>query len=724
MSEKLDSSDLLELLENNIFELIERGEEAQKIYNLVTKKICKLEGITGASIFISQNADNTGVDCVSHSGNAPQILSDEFSQKIFLETFNFSKARIHKDSSAYIAEIMELGKPKGCLYISVNEDFELDNLICIRRIAFYLTSINERQRLTNRVQHFLDRLEVLNELNQLVVGDIDLQSITKRLTRETSFRFSADLALIYLLEENGKNLEIKGGFGCSAHLIPKTIDSSTGILGQVIKFGGNLSTPDITQYPSHGLDFIEDLNIKGLEVCCLEIHGEVLGVLVLGFEQRENIAEHDLVRFEEFSQGAAVAISIAKSHQRLKRYTDKLEELVEARTSELAYQTHRAEEANEAKSRFLANMSHELRTPLTAIVGYSSVIADGIFGELNEQQKNGLDAVVTSSDHLKRLIDDVLNLARIESGKEEAACEIVNACELLEHCHKLIMQQAIQKKLRLNVFEASEKIRELNLNVDPKHVRQIVINLLSNAVKYTPEDGEITLYCEKQNQHLKICVKDSGVGISKEQQNKLFNRFERGDNEYSLEQEGTGIGLNLTKRLVELNAGKIGIESEIGKGSIFWVLLPLEIEQSVKIENIRECKNLERLDGLTTLIVDTNVDSSQLLQHLFTAAGASSNIADNVQSAKDIIKNNRPDIVLTDIAMQGESGLDLIKYLKSNTKDKLTNIPILVVSAFAFEQDQEKALNAGASGFIAKPYIPKDVVKKVREITLQNAMKG
>lgn len=725
MSKEEDLKKDLQKLEADITDLISRGEDTQKVYGQVTEKLIEIEAIGGASIFISTNADNSEITCKATSGKAFNKLPESIKSKVFVETFNYSKSRIHKEDNHYYIEIMELGKPKGCLFIESEIEFEGEALNIIYRLAFYLTSLNERQRLTNRVQHFLDRLEVLNELNQLVVGDIDLQSITKRLTRETSFRFAADLALIFLLDESQKNLEIRGGFGCSPHIIPKQLDSNSGILGQVIRFGGNLSIPDINQYPDHGLNFIEELGIKGIKACCLEIHGEVLGVLVLGFEQKENISENDLVRFEEFCQGASVAISIAQTHQRLKRYTDKLEELVEERTAELAYQTHRAEQANEAKSRFLANMSHELRTPLTAIIGYSSVIADGIFGELNDQQREGLDAVVTSSDHLKRLIDDVLNLARIESGKEEASLEIINAYDLLAHCHKLIMQQAIQKNLTLMPFEVEDDLKDLNLKVDPKHVRQIVINLLSNAVKYTPEGGTVTLYFEKQGQHIKICVQDTGVGIPEEKQSKLFNRFERGDNKYSLEQEGTGIGLNLTKRLVELNAGKIGVDSEFGKGSTFWTLLPLEIKQDTNIvKNLLRNESLTRLDGLTTLIVDASDESAKFLKHLFSAAGATTDIANTIENAKDIIKNARPDIVLTDLAMHGESGLDLINFMKSKKGDSVSDIPILVVSAFAFEQDQEEALNAGASGFIAKPYMPKDLISKVREITLQNAMKG
>ena len=270
-----------------------------------------------------------------------------------------------------------------------------------------------------------------------------------------------------------------------------------------MKVGGHISVTDLDKHIRHGLDFLKELSVRAVDVCCLEVRGESLGAILIGYRREHNLSQNDLTRFEEFCQGAAVAIANARTQERIESYTERLEELVEQRTADLAIQTSRAEEANQAKSKFLANMSHELRTPLTAIVGYSSVLCDGVFGELNEKQLDALNAVARSSDHLKNLIDDVLNLARIESGKEEAEPTAVSIKDLLTQAHRLILQSAIGKGVQMNPLELSPEMSETSIYTDPKHIQQIIINLMSNAVKYTPKGGEVTLNAELAGDKIK-----------------------------------------------------------------------------------------------------------------------------------------------------------------------------------------------------------------------------
>jgi CheY-like chemotaxis protein len=409
----------------------------------------------------------------------------------------------------------------------------------------------------------------------------------------------------------------------------------------------------------------------------------------------------------------------AKAQSRLTKYAERLEELVAERTKDLAIQTARAEEANQAKSRFLANMSHELRTPLTAIVGYSSVLSDGIFGPLNEQQLEALSAITKSSEHLKNLIDDVLNLARVESGKEAPEPKRVPIKDAITAPYKLILQQAINKNVKVRQLEIPEEIAERGIYADPKHLQQIILNILSNSVKYTPENGEVWIDVSLTVDKVKIEIHDTGVGISKEKQAKLFERFERGEDPYSLSQEGTGIGLNLTKHLVEINGGRIGVESEVGKGSTFWILMPLAQGDPVSVVKEEKESTRVRLDGLKALVVDDNQAAVDILGYVLRRAGASVEFANSVNSAKEKIDSAIPDIVLTDIAMPGESGLALVDYIRNQ---KELSVPIIVLSACAFQSDEDAAVEAGASLFIPKPFKPNDVIRSVRSLTLQGAL--
>jgi signal transduction histidine kinase len=428
----------------------------------------------------------------------------------------------------------------------------------------------------------------------------------KSLARESAFRFAADVALTLLLNEDKTLLEVKGGYGCAPHLIPKNLELSTGILGQIMRVGGHLSVPQLQNYPDHRLPFIQELGIKSVDVCCLEVRGEPLGVILIGYRRETFISHNDLTRFEEFCQGAAVAIANARTQERITSYTERLEELVESRTADLAIQTSRAEEANHAKSQFLANMSHELRTPLTAIVGYSSVLADGVFGPMTDRQRDALNAITRSSEHLKNLIDDVLNLARIESGKEEAEPTKVPVKDVLTQAHKLMMQTALGKGVSLQPLKLSAETTKLDMFVDAKHIHQIIINLMSNAVKYTPRGGKVNVASELVGDKIRISVSDTGVGIPPAKMEKLFQRFERGEDTYSKSQEGTGIGLNLTRRLIELNGGRIEVESIEGHSrfSCRWQLPPKESLLPSRKARTRRCVSTGflRLSSTTTKI--------------------------------------------------------------------------------------------------------------------------
>jgi CheY-like chemotaxis protein len=193
---------------------------------------------------------------------------------------------------------------------------------------------------------------------------------------------------------------------------------------------------------------------------------------------------------------------------------------------------------------------------------------------------------------------------------------------------------------------------------------------------------------------------------------KIFERFERGEDAYSKNQEGTGIGLNLTKRLVELNGGSIGVESTLGSGTKFWILMPRATEAS-STAAATEAEPVRRLDGVQALVVDDNRDTTEVLRTILCNAGAGVKTVSTVRDAVNALNSNVPTIVLTDLAMPGESGLVLIEHVKS----KLSGVPIVVLSACAFEQDRTNALQAGAADFIAKPFRPNDVVRAVFKLT-------
>ncbi|MGD8951818.1 MAG: ATP-binding protein, partial [Desulfobacterales bacterium] len=247
-----------------------------------------------------------------------------------------------------------------------------------------------------------------------------------------------------------------------------------------------------------------------------------------------------------------------------------------------------AEAANQAKSEFLANMSHELRTPLNHIIGFTEIVVDENFGELNEIQKKYLNNVLQSSSHLLSLINDILDLSKIEAGKSELDVSQIDIRSLLENSLVMIKEKALKHGIRLSTDFGG--IPEAVI-VDERKLKQVVYNLLSNALKFTPDGGRIALYARvaesedangpgQVSQHLQVSVSDSGIGLDKEDLDRIFNPFEQADTSKSRKYQGTGLGLSLTKSLIELHHGKIWVESDgHGTGSKFTFTLPIHNSQ-------------------------------------------------------------------------------------------------------------------------------------------------
>jgi signal transduction histidine kinase len=243
------------------------------------------------------------------------------------------------------------------------------------------------------------------------------------------------------------------------------------------------------------------------------------------------------------------------------------------------------EEVNGAKSLFLANMSHELRTPLNAIIGFSEVLRDGSFGELNKKQTKYVDNVLVAGRRLLSLINILLDLAKVDAGKTDLERSEVDVKVLLDECLLFIREDTLRRGHTVDVIAPSE----LFIFADERVMRQVIFNLMSNATRFTPDGGKIAVKAETTNTDLKVSVRDSGIGIKAEDQERIFRAFEHVNNEASRRNKGTGLGLTLTKRFVELHGGKIWVESEgEGKGSEFTFTVPLDMSNGQALPQEKE----------------------------------------------------------------------------------------------------------------------------------------
>lgn len=556
----------------------------------------------------------------------------------------------------------------------------------------------ERGRSGSQLQALLDRIQILNELHQLISTDTPIRNLASEVARQGAARFEATIALTLLCEQSpSTDLRIVGGYGCPPWILERPISARDGVLRQMLAENGQIS-PETNRDLLEAISWLKPWNIKTLQAGCVKLREKPFGLIILGFNRDHNLSLPQEERFQEFIQAAAVALCNALNRDKLLAYSEQLEDLVEQRTAELAIESQKARNASLAKSRFLANMSHELRTPLTAIIGFTSLLTEGVYGEIPSAQVEPISAIAKSGGHLKDLINDILDLARIESGKEVASPKPVEVDTILHSAHRMLYQTAAEKGLTL-----TKKVEKtaLYLLADPKHIQQILMNLVGNAIKYTKPGGLVEIGADKTDGKVRLWVKDTGVGMSSTLIKNLFERFSRGEDEYSKDQEGTGIGLAIVHQLVGLNNGMIEIDSAINEGTLFSVIFPAAnppkaatvTDESFRADSVR-------LTGRTILVVDDDNQSLRILRNLLEARGAHVLLADSISSATPHVEDDAVHLVITDISLGRESGFRLIE----NIRQRSTKLPIIVLSGSAFEEDRSRALEVGADDFVPKPF--------------------
>lgn len=388
----------------------------------------------------------------------------------------------------------------------------------------------------------------------------------------------------------------------------------------------------------------------------------------------------------------------------LKQYKDHLEELVEQRTTELILACNAAESANKAKSVFLSNMSHELRTPLNAILGFSNMMRKDV--QLSASQRQNLDIINRSGEHLLNLINDVLEIAKIESGLVELEEFSFDLGGMVRNVIDMMSMRAKEKGLQLLIDQSSEFPRYIV--GDESRLRQVLINLIGNAVKFTQKGGVTIRLGTKTNgiAHLLIEVEDSGPGIAPEYQQKIFESFvQLGEPDVNL---GSGLGLTITRQFVAMMKGSLKLESTPGKGSLFRVELPLK--ETTKTDII-QASGLEKGDvvGLVPgqpeyriLIVEDQLENQLLLVKLMETAGLQFKIAENGEQAVQLFQSWYPHFIWMDRRMPVMNGVEAAKAIRQLPGGK--EVKIVAVTASAFMEQRNEMLSAGVDDILRKPY--------------------
>ena len=414
-----------------------------------------------------------------------------------------------------------------------------------------------------------------------------------------------------------------------------------------------------------------------------------------------------------------MAKELQKTQTEVRHQQETLEQQVVDRTQELQIATNqakdlaqKAEAANKAKSLFLSNMSHELRTPLNAVIGYSELME---LDEEDSEQKIHADSIETinkAGKHLLLIIDDILDVSKIEAGKFEISRVEFETAQLLNEVTTLFSHEIKRKGLTLETLYSGEI--PMFVSGDFKRIKQVIINLLSNALKFTA-NGKISfqLSCTQTDElHTLFLFKviDTGIGIAKDNQSIIFNSFAQADVSNTRDYGGTGLGLSIVKQLVELMGGEIGLISEPDQGSTFWFTVPLKVIDQIQLTTEYKPNNINRFSA-NILVVEDFQANQMLIARFLEHYGCSVDVVSNGQAAVNQFKTNHYDLVFMDCQMpelDGYEATQLIRQYESNKNNQL-HTPIIALTAHALNENHEKCLNAGMDSVITKPFCRQDL---------------
>jgi signal transduction histidine kinase/CheY-like chemotaxis protein len=524
------------------------------------------------------------------------------------------------------------------------------------------------------------------EIGRLVTSTLDMDTLFGRTVNLINERFGFYHAGIFTIDETGFNANLVSATGKAGeemlqrhHSLPV---GSKSIVGTVSSTGNPLIVNDVTSDPTHRPNPLLP-ETKSEAAIPLRIGKRIIGAIDLQSKETDAFTTADIAVLMTLADQVAIAIDNARSYELAQQAINEMREL------------------DRLKSQFLANMSHELRTPLNSIIGFSRVIIKGIDGPVTDLQEQDLSAIYNSGQHLLRLINDILDLSKIDAGKMELAFDDVDIAELLESVIPTVSGLIKDKPI--------EVIQNIDHNIpiiraDAMRLRQVIINLLSNAAKFTDE-GSITIAAQiraKTDGHseIVISVTDTGAGIAPEDRNKLFQPFSQVDASPTRKTGGTGLGLSISRRLVELHGGIIDVTSEVGKGSTFYFTLPLP--QSVDTPG----KGMDEKANRIILTIDDDAQVIGLYERFLQPQGYQVIPLTDPSQAVERARQLKPFAITLDVMMPGKDGWTILTELKNNPETR--DIPVIVCSIL---EEDEKGFSLGASDYLVKPILEEELLK-------------
>jgi two-component system, sensor histidine kinase and response regulator len=645
------------------------------------------------------------------------------------------------------------------------------------------TSVNSQISLPNKiVEHLcnpqLEQERLLHQVTTQIRQSLELPVILSTAVKELQQFLQVDRFLIYQVEKIQKQT---GSIEHQSNLINDDKQGSQKILGRVtyeaLKNQEITSVLNLTEgaicfsdvpnyqdkyrkgitkcvndieiaYSSHScfLEFLRLCQVRAKLVVPIIVQEKLWGLLIAHqcFEVRE-WEESQKIFMKQIAEHLAIAIYQAEIYAELQQQKNSLEQRVIERTQELQDALVAAQSASIAKSEFLATMSHELRTPLTCVIGISATLLRWFCNQESgkalsiAKQKSYLQTIYDSGKHLLELIEDILDLSQIESGNTVLKISEFSLAQLIYMTVRGIKEQALAKEISLSIEDRIEPGWD-RVAADHRRIKQILFNLLTNAVKFTPKGGKVSLRCwvETENE-LSVCpqyninlvgniaifqVEDTGIGIAEDQQPFIFQKFKQLDSPYRREYSGIGLGLALTKQLVEMLGGVITFKSTIGIGTIFTAFIPIQdIKKNEVITRKNDKTNSLFISQSSSLqgclvVIEENEEIAAIICDILTAAGLQVVWMVEGSTAVEQIKLFQPIAVIVDLQLTGIDGYEIIHQLRKFNANHAQSIKIIALTSNAMISNTKTAINCDPDDYLSKPVQPEELLYKITNLVL------
>jgi signal transduction histidine kinase/CheY-like chemotaxis protein len=576
------------------------------------------------------------------------------------------------------------------------EEFAVQAAIVLRQVDLMRALESRGAELSDKVE----QLEALREVDEAVGSSLDLDEVLERIVtnavRLTNLGFgditlSTDGGSILEFDEATDSFHVRGRYGSSPALWERlrdiTIDRKTSLIGQSALADQFLEIPDLAAVDrDEFLDTIFGDGWRSVLAVPMIAGDEMIGVLVIRRRGTGNYPPDVIELLETFASQSALAIVNARLFREL-----------ETQSKELAI-------ASNHKSEFLASMSHELRTPLNAVIGFSEVLLERMFGEINERQEEYLRDIWNSGRHLLELLNEILDLSKVEAGQMVLDPSTFSVPSAIEYTLAMVRQRAATHAITIEVAVADD-VGEIE--ADELRFKQVVLNLLSNAVKFTPDGGSVAVHAYRDGSDLVVTVTDTGIGVPPEDQERIFDSFQQGGRGPARE-EGTGLGLTLSRRIVGLFGGRMWVKSAVGVGSTFGFAIPVASRAA------EDGSADQGGEFPVVVLVDDDRASLDLMSAYLDDAPVQVIRATDGESALELIHKVLPAAVVLDIQLPRLDGWHVLAELKA--AEDTAAIPVVIASVV---DDRPRGTALGANIQLLKPVSRDDLIGALRSVGVQ-----